>query len=92
MEIGPVRLSDYTTQAVQAPAQLQQNNDRRELIQAVKAVNKAEMFGQDNEVTFGADPNTRKPIVKLVNRKTKEVIRQIPPEYLLNFARNFEAK
>ena len=29
--------------------------ERQELIQAVKAVNQSEFFGQDNEVTFALD-------------------------------------
>ena len=65
---------------VEKPAQ------HRELIQAVKAVNVAELFGQNSELTFLLDRETHRPIIRLVDRKTKDVIRQIPPEYLLNMA------
>ena len=58
----------------------------RELIQAVKAVNVAELFGQNSELTFILDRETHRPLVRLVDRNTNEVIRQIPPEYLLRMA------
>ncbi len=58
----------------------------RELIQAVKAVNVAELFGQNSELTFVLDRETHRPVVRLIDRKTNEVIRQIPPEYVLRMA------
>ena len=60
--------------------------DQRALIQAVKAVNAAEMFGQNNELTFILDRNTRQAVVRIVNRDTREVVRQIPAEYVLRMA------
>jgi len=63
---------------------------QRDIIQAVKAINKSEMFGQDAELTFQLDRGTKRPVVRLVDRETKEVIRQIPPEYLLRLAEDFE--
>ncbi|MBM3747658.1 MAG: flagellar protein FlaG [Acidobacteria bacterium] len=60
--------------------------EQRELIQAVKAVNVAELFGQNSELTFVLDRETRRPLVRLIDRDTNEVIRQIPPEYLLRLA------
>jgi flagellar protein FlaG len=60
--------------------------EQRELIQAVKAVNVADLFGQNSELTFVLDRETRRPLVRLIDRDTNEVIRQIPPEYLLRLA------
>ena len=59
----------------------------RELIQAVKSVNAAEHFGLDNELTFVIDRHTQRPVIRVVNSKTKEVIQQIPPEYVLELAK-----
>jgi uncharacterized FlaG/YvyC family protein len=58
----------------------------RDVVQAVKAINGAEMFGPDNELRFQKDPQTQKMVVRLVNRKTKEVVAQAPPEYVLRLA------
>ena len=63
------------------PAEQAANN--REVVQAVKALNGAEMFGPENELRFQKDPHTQRIVVRLVNRKTSEVVAQVPAEYLL---------
>ncbi len=64
----------------------------RELIQAVKAVNAAEMFGSDSELTFLVDRQTQRFVIRLVDRETKDLIRQIPPEYVLRMAEQAETE
>jgi len=66
--------------------------ENRDLIRAVKALNATELFGQDNELTFVLDRETRRPLVRIVNRETKEVIRQIPPEYILRMAEDMKPR
>ena len=73
-----------TAAPVVAPVETLTQN--RELIQAVKAVNVAELFGQNSELTFVLDRESRRALVRLIDRKTNEVIRQIPPEYILRMA------
>ena len=92
MDIGPVRVPDYSVHGTQPVTPLQMRPERRELIQADKAVNKAESFGNDNEVTFTADTETRKPVTKIVNKTTGEVVRQIPPEYVLRLAKDLQTR
>jgi uncharacterized FlaG/YvyC family protein len=58
----------------------------REVIQAVRAVNKSEMFGDQNALDFQMDQRTHKMVIRVINRKTKEVIDQYPPEYILRMA------
>ena len=60
--------------------------ENREVVQAVKALNKTEMFGQENDLVFQRDPQTQKMVVRVVNRTTKDVISQIPAEYILRLA------
>lgn len=57
-----------------------------QLIKAVKAVNSAELFGQNTELTFVMDRQTKRPLLRLVDVRTKEVIRQVPMEYALRLA------
>jgi uncharacterized FlaG/YvyC family protein len=61
----------------------EQQAENRQLIQAVHAVNAAELFGKDTELTFAFDRITRRALIRLVNRKTGKEIRQIPAEELL---------
>jgi flagellar protein FlaG len=64
----------------------QQAADNRAIIQAVKAVNGTEMFGHDNLLTFQRDQRSQRMVIRVVNRKTNEVVSQIPAEYLLRLA------
>jgi uncharacterized FlaG/YvyC family protein len=87
MEIGPLQ-NDHQNIAVAPvstlPEVVAQN---RELIQAVKSVNAVEHFGADNELTFLLERYTQRPIIRLVNTRTKEVIQQIPPQSVLELAK-----
>ena len=72
-----------------APApvpQVDRSADSREVIQAVKALNGTQMFGEDNELLFQRDRQTQRMVVRVVNKNTQEVISQIPPEYVLRLA------
>jgi len=57
-----------------------------ELIQAVKAVNGAKLFGQDSELSFVLDRETKRLVVRLVDKDSRKVIRQVPAEEVLRRA------
>ncbi|HEY4361719.1 MAG TPA: flagellar protein FlaG [Bryobacteraceae bacterium] len=60
--------------------------DQRTLIHAVKAVNASEMLGQDNELTFVFERGSHRTVARIVNKQTREVVKQIPAEYVLRMA------
>lgn len=64
----------------------QEAQERRNLIKAVKEVNSSGLAGQDQELSFIFDRDTQKPIVRIVDRETREVLQQIPAEYVLRMA------
>lgn len=78
--------------AALAPVVPERLAEHRELIQAVKALNGTEMLGQNNELIFSLDRGTHRTVVKIVNRETNEVIRQIPPEVVLRLAQELQSK
>ena len=86
MDIKPL----HTAPQAAAPAALtvpaEQQAENLKLIQAVHAINASDMFGQDSELTFSLDRRTQHAVMRVVNRKTKEVIRQIPAEHVLDMA------
>lgn len=85
MEISAiVRTAPATELPYQRPVHLEAQD--RELIRAVKKVNEAGLLGSDSELTFILDRETRKLVVRIVDRETKEVIRQIPGESVLRLA------
>ncbi len=66
--------------------------ETRDLVQAVKALNGSGLLGQENELLFQRDPETRHVVIRVVDRKTKEVISQVPPEYVLRLAEDFKRR
>jgi flagellar protein FlaG len=91
MEIGS--LPPYAATFV-APAQAtltpQERVEQRQLTRAVRAINQARLFGEGNELTFALERGMDKPVVRIIDKETKEVIRQIPPEYLLRLAETLD--
>jgi flagellar protein FlaG len=83
MDISGVNRSGPAAPASVPAAAVENSAQNREVIQAVKALNAAEMFGDNNELQFQKDPQTQRMVVRIVDRQTKEVISQIPPEYVL---------
>lgn len=74
-----------TTASAAISAEEQAQN--RQLIRAVRAVNSVELYGQDSEVTFVLD-QAGHALIQVVNRKTREVIRQVPPQDVLSAAKS----
>ena len=69
----------------------EQQTENWQLIQAVHAVNAAELFGKDTELTFSLDRTSRRALIRLVNRRTGKEIRRIPAEELLRLAVSLDA-
>ena len=65
--------------------------ESRDLMQAVKALNAAQSFGDQNEITFALDRNTRQAVIRIVDRQTQETVSQIPPEYVLRLAEDLKS-
>jgi len=65
---------------------MEQREHDRELIQAAKAVNSSDLLGRGNELTFSLDKGSGRMVIRLVNRKTREVVEQIPAEDVLRLA------
>ena len=91
MEIGkPDAIAAYATPALNVLTP-EKRAEQHQLIQAVQAVNETHIFGEYNELQFSRDRDTQAPVMKIVDKRTKEVIRQIPPEYILRLASDMQA-
>jgi uncharacterized FlaG/YvyC family protein len=75
-------------QATAPAAPVDKVAETREVVQAVKALNGTQMFGEDNELMFQRDRQTNRIVIRVVNRKTNEVVSQIPPEVVLRLAQD----
>jgi flagellar protein FlaG len=68
----------------------QQAAERRQLLQAVKTVNESGQLGR-NQLVFMVDSQTHRPIIRIEDRETHELVLQIPPEYVLRLAQDAPA-
>jgi uncharacterized FlaG/YvyC family protein len=71
-----------TSQALSEPA----SADRRALIQAVRSVDTAGLFGADKELTFVRDFATQTTVARIIDKETGDVVAQVPPEDILQMA------
>jgi uncharacterized FlaG/YvyC family protein len=62
----------------------------REVVTAVHEVNKSELMGEGRQLTFTRDPETRRPVIQIINQNTGEVLDQIPPETVLELAQQLK--
>jgi uncharacterized FlaG/YvyC family protein len=87
MDITGINRNINGAQAISATAHpVDRPADAREIVEAVKALNAVEMFGPENELLFQRDARTQRMVIRLVNRKTREVVNQVPAEYVLRLA------
>ena len=90
MDLNPV---DRGAASIHAPAPVvpvENAAEKRQVVQAVKAVNGTEMFGPNNELSFQKDAATNRYVVRVINRKTREVVSQVPEEYVLRLAEDLK--
>jgi uncharacterized FlaG/YvyC family protein len=71
---------------------LQKAAEKREIVQAVKAVNNAGILGEETELAFKQDLKTHRMLIQVINRKTREVISQYPPDYVLRLAEDLKGE
>jgi len=86
MDIAPLHTASPTSAPAPVSPSAEQQAQNRELIQAVHAINAAELFGEDSELTFALDRKTGRGLIRLVRRKTRELVREVTPEDVLSLA------
>jgi uncharacterized FlaG/YvyC family protein len=79
-------LSSHLSVAAQPAQAKPPSPDQKALLQAVKTVNAAELFGQENELTFVFDRAAQIAVVRIVNRKTGALVQQIPSQQVMKLA------
>ena len=82
--VNPITTPVVAPAEAAVPKQVAQ--ERRSLIKAVKRVNQASFYGDSQELSFSIDRDTQKSVVRIIDRKTRKVIQQIPAEYVLRMA------
>lgn len=92
METKQVDHTVFASSTAIADLEKQQIAERRDLVRAVKAINQSELFGENYELTFVFDRQSRRTLIRIIDRETKEVIRQLPTDYALQIASQLRAE
>ena len=97
MEIGGIRELHQTVEitaasSAAAGAERQDRAEQQELIRAVKSINASGVLGEGQEMTFIMDRETKRMVVRVVDRETDEVLLQIPNEQVLRIARKLSKR
>ena len=81
----PVQQVERTRQESQQPQSTPQENkvQPEEILQQIKALTENGVYS----VRFEKDSNSSQMIVKIVDSTTNEIVRQIPPEELINLSK-----
>jgi flagellar protein FlaG len=90
VDITAVNRSMNASVAVTPAVPVAKAAEIRGTVQAVKALNGTQMFGQDNQLVFERDQHSHRMVVRLINRNTHEVVSQFPAEYVLRLAEDLK--
>jgi len=86
MDVSPLHNAPQIVAPSPTAGSAGQQAENLPLVQAVHAINAAELYGEESELTFALDRRTRRATVRLVHRRTRQVIREIPADQVLSLA------
>jgi uncharacterized FlaG/YvyC family protein len=88
MDIAPVTNVGQALPAVPDTASAKWLVENRELIRSVKSIDASALFGEGSELAFALDRDTQRPVVRVLDRQSGELLWQAPPEYILKLAQS----
>lgn len=81
--------TNQTAQA-DAPDRAARQAEVRQLAQATKTINESGQLGERRELTIALDRDTGQPVMRIIDRASREVLQQIPSERVLRMAEEFK--
>jgi flagellar protein FlaG len=84
--VNPVAVPPAAT-SVKTPEDVSQ---RARVVEAVKVVNESNTLGENNELTYVLDRASGRTLTRVIDRKTQEVVLQIPTESVLRLAQQLK--
>jgi len=92
MEIGPINPLNMSVPVSTTTAPQDNASFVRQIVTAIRGLNKSELLGQGREIAFTRDPETQRPVIQIRDQDSGEVIDQLPPEGLLQLAEQLDDK
>ena len=90
MDITAVNRSMPATVGSVPDVPVQRAQENRDIVKAVRALNGAETFGQDNHLTFQRDLYSHQMVLRVVNQKSGDVVLQLPSAEALRMAEDLQ--
>lgn len=90
MNVAPLHNSPQIVAPSPVSASSDQQAENLALVQAVRAINAAELYGEQGELSFALERRTQRVVVRLIDRKTRQVIREVPADQVLSLAESLE--
>jgi len=90
MSIGPINSINMSAPVNTVTAQQESLSSVRQIVTAIRGLNKSELLGQGRELAFRRDPQTQHPVIQIIDQDTGDVIDQVPPEAVLLLAAQLE--
>ena len=90
MEVGPVNAAQFTHSGTPDSAAPENLSMRRQVVNAIRSLNKSGFVGKERELVYARDPETRRMVIRIMARDTGEVIDQLPPEQVLRMSAELE--
>lgn len=89
MDIASIKPGEFSLPSAPA-ASGEETAQRRQLAQAARSVNSSGLLGR-NQLVFTVDRATHRPIIRVEDSETHEILLQLPPEYVLRLAQELGA-
>jgi uncharacterized FlaG/YvyC family protein len=86
MEILPINSAGASAPLSNVTPSAHNDVPVRQIVAAVREINKAELMGENRQLNFTRDPETKLPVIQIVDQSTGDVIDQLPAESLLLLA------
>ncbi len=88
MDVAPLHNAPQIAAPAPTSVSAEQQAENLQLVQAVHAINAAELYGEESELTLAFERRTRRATVRLVHRRTRQVIREIHADQVLSIAQS----
>jgi uncharacterized FlaG/YvyC family protein len=89
MNISSINPGVQLAPQVSAPLPLPEVAQRRQLISAARAINASGLLGH-NQLVFVVDRQTHRPVIRVEDPDTHEVLLQLPAEYVLRLSQDLK--
>jgi uncharacterized FlaG/YvyC family protein len=92
MNVNPLGDLNIGALATTEGPTVEQAAQARQIAQAVRQINGSSAMPEDRELSMLLDPKTKMPIVRVIDSRTREIVNQIPAEYIVRIAGFLQAQ